>query len=340
MTQPNRREFLAGLAAGVFTLHASGLPQLLAATPPTHTEPGSDIPRRKLGQTGLSASLVGLGGFHIGVPPAAKDGVALVRSALDRGINFLDNSWDYHDGESEKRMCQALRDGYRQKAILMTKLDGRTAKSATAQLEDSLKRLQTDVIDLVQVHEVIRFEDPDRVFADDGAIGALQAAQKAGKLRFIGFTGHKDPEIHLKMLELADQHGFRFDTVQMPLNVMDVHYRSFGKKVLPRLVEKGIGVLGMKSIGDGEILKAGVVTAPECLRYSMSLPTSVVITGCDRMEILDQALEVARTFKPMTHAEVAALLQRTQAAGRTGKYEVSKTTNQKDSTAAHPQWLG
>lgn len=298
------------------------------------------IPYRALGRTGVKVSLVGLGGFHIGKPTDPQEGVSLVRSALDRGINFLDNSWDYHNGESERRMGQALRDGYRQKAFLMTKLDGRTKKAAQQQLDDSLKRLETDHVDLLQVHEVIRFEDPDRVFADDGAIHAFIQARQAGKCRFIGFTGHKDPEIHLKMLAVAEQHGFTFDAVQMPLNVMDAHYRSFAAKVLPVALKKKMGVLAMKSIGDGEILKSGVVTATECLHYSMNLPVSTVITGCERMEILDQAINAAKSFKPMSRQQVDALLARTKKAGETGKFELSKTTMDKDSTAKHVEWLG
>jgi aryl-alcohol dehydrogenase-like predicted oxidoreductase len=259
--------------------------------------------------------------------------------ALDHGITFLDNCWDYNDGESEARMGHALRDGYRKKAFLMTKLDGRTAQAATAQLEQSLKRLQTDVIDLVQVHEVIRMEDADRVFARGGAIEALVAAKQAGKLRYIGFTGHKSPDIHLHMLEVARKNGFAFDTVQMPLNAMDPHFRSFEKKVLPVLVRQRIGVLGMKSLGSGLLLESGAVKAPECLRYAMSLPTSVVITGCDSVPVLRQALAVAMKFKPMKPEEKKALLARTAKPGAKGEYEKFKTATTFDGTAQHPWWL-
>jgi len=252
----------------------------------------------------------------------------------------MDNSWDYNAGGSEIRMGKALRDGYRNKAFLMTKIDGRSKKEAVCQLDDSLRRLQTDRIDLVQHHEVIRFEDPHRIFDDEGANAALVEARTAGKLRYIGFTGHKDPRIHLHMLEVAREHNFSFDTVQMPLNVMDAHYRSFEKLVLPELVKQKIGVLGMKSMANGIILKSGTVTPVECLRYALNLPTSVVITGCDTMEVLDQALNTVRTFRPMDAAEVQALLSKTKAAATRGEFEPFKTSSIFDSTATHPEWLG
>jgi aryl-alcohol dehydrogenase-like predicted oxidoreductase len=282
---------------------------------------------------------MGLGGAHIGKQSDEAESIGIIRAAIDRGVTFLDNSWDYNDGKSEERMGKALRDGYRQKAFLMTKLDGRTKAAAAAQLEQSLKRLQTDMIDLVQVHEVIRFEDPDRVFGPGGAIEALTDAQKAGKLRFIGFTGHKDPDIHLKMLAVADAHGFAFDTIQMPLNVMDAHYKSFEKKVLPVAVQKGMGILHMKPLGGGFILESKVATAGECLRYAMNLPTSVMITGCDSMAILDQAIDAAIHFQPMSEAEVQALLDRTRELAQAGKYERFKSSDYFDSTAKHPHWL-
>ena len=251
----------------------------------------------------------------------------------------MDNCWDYHGGESERRMGIALRDGFRQKVFLMTKFDGRTKDATARQINESLQRLQTDHIDLIQYHENIRLEDPDRFFAVNGPLEALMEAKKAGKIRHIGFTGHKDPFVHLRMLEVAAQHNFHFDTCQMPLNVMDAHFRSFGHNVLPKLVEQGIGVLGMKSMGDGNILKSGRVTAVECLHYALNLPTSVVITGCERMAILDQAIEAARTFKPMSPAEVSALLAKTTDAARSGQFEPFKTTTDFDGTAQNPQWM-
>lgn len=305
----------------------------------THLPPGGTLPRRKLGKTGIEVSMLGLGGHHIGRPRDEKVGIRIIRMAIDHGMDFLDNCWDYNGGESERRMGKALQDGYRQRAFLMTKLDGRTRAAATAQLEQSLARLGTDVIDLVQIHEVIRVTDPARAFAPDGVIEALLAAKKAGKVRFIGFTGHKDPAIHLAMLKMASEHGFSFDTVQMPLNVMDAHYKSFAAQVLPALTEQQIGVLGMKSMGDGLLLKSGVVTARECLSYALSLPTSVVITGCESVGVLEQALDVGMRFVPMTETDKSALLARTSVAGAAGLYELFKTSTRFDGTTQHPEWL-
>ncbi|HMJ65020.1 MAG TPA: aldo/keto reductase [Candidatus Binatia bacterium] len=299
-----------------------------------------DMLYRTLGRSGEKVSAIGLGGYHIGMPPAEQEGIRIIRSAIDRGITFMDNSWDYHDGASEIRMGKALRDSYRDKVFLMTKIDGRTKKSAAQQLDQCLRRLQTDRIDLLQHHEIIRMEDPDRIFGDDGANEALLEAKKAGKIRYIGFTGHKDPVVHLRTLEVAAQHQFKFDAVQMPLNVLDAHFRSFEKHVLPVLAKEGIGVLGMKPFASGAVLETKTVTAIQCLHYALNLPTSVVITGMDSMERLEQALEAVRTFKPMDKDEVATLLARTAQAGSTGKHEGFKTTPQFDATAQHPEWLG
>jgi aryl-alcohol dehydrogenase-like predicted oxidoreductase len=297
--------------------------------------------QRELGRTGERVSAIGLGGFHIGAPKLSDDdSIRIIRSAVDGGITFMDNSWDYNQGQSEIRMGKALKDGYRQKVFLMTKLDGRTKEEAAKQLDESLKRLQTDHVDLIQHHEVIRFDDPDRVFAAGGAMEAVLEAKQAGKVRHIGFTGHKDPHIHLYMLQVAEQNGFRFDTVQMPLNVLDAHFRSFNQLVLPKLVEQKIGVLGMKSMGDGLILKSGVATPVECLRYALSLPTSVAITGIDSLAILQQALDLMRDFQPMGQQEVATLLAKTASVAAQGKYELFKTSSHFDSTAHHPEWLG
>ena len=307
---------------------------------PNHHET-SELPRRPLGRTGERVSAIGLGGWHLGLSHVDEAlAIRLVRSAIDRGVDFMDNSWDYNNGASEERMGKALRDGYRDRAFLMTKIDGRSKKEAARQLDESLQRLRTDRIDLVQHHEVIRFEDPHRIFDEEGANAALLEARTAGKLRFIGFTGHKDPRIHLHTLEVAREHGFRFDTVQMPLNVMDAHYRSFEHLVLPELVRDHIGVLGMKSMGNGIILRSNAVTARECLQYALNLRTSVVITGCDSMEILDQAIDVARTFHPLSAADVQALLAKTKGAAATGAFEPFKTSSIFDSTATHPDWLG
>jgi aryl-alcohol dehydrogenase-like predicted oxidoreductase len=294
---------------------------------------------RPLGRTGEKISAIGLGGYHIGVPRDEQDGIRLIRTAIDRGITFMDNCWDYHDGGSETRMGKALLDGYRQRVFLMTKIDGRTRATVTRQIDESLRRLQTDHVDLMQFHEVLRMEDADRMFAE-GGMEAMLEAKKAGKVRFIGFTGHKDPAVHLRTIEVAAEHKFRFDAVQMPLNVMDAHFRSFSQKVLPVLVREEIGVLGMKPMGSGAILQSKTATPIECLHYALNLPTSTVITGIDRMEYLEQALEAARTFRPMTSDAVTALLSRTALAGTSGKYEMFKTTARFDATARNPDWLG
>ncbi len=300
-----------------------------------------EIPYRVLGSTKEQVSAIGLGGWHLGLKKVDEQlSIRIVRDAIQRGINFMDNCWDYNDGASEIRMGKALRDGYRSKVFLMTKIDGRSKKEAARQVDESLRRLQTDCIDLIQHHEILRYEDPHRIFDDDGAHAALSEARKAGKLRYIGFTGHKDPRIHLYMLEVAKQQRFKFDTVQMPLNVMDAHYRSFEKLVLPQLVKQKIGVLGMKSMANGLILESNTVTPIECLHYALNLPTSVVITGVDSMEILDQAFEAARTFRPMSNAQVKSVLAKTENAAARGEFELFKTTSIFDGTATHPAWLG
>jgi predicted aldo/keto reductase-like oxidoreductase len=323
----NRRETLTGLVA------AAGLTGHLSAAP--------SMPQRTLGRTGEKVSCLGMGGYHIGKPKLTDEqAIRLVRQAIDHGLNFMDNSWDYNDGQSEIRMGQALRDGYRNRAFLMTKFDGRTKESAAQQIDQSLQRLQTDHLDLLQFHEVIRFDDADRFFAPGGAAEALVAAKKGGKTRYIGFTGHKDPHIHLYMLELARQNNFQFDTVQMPLNVMDAHFRSFAKIVVPEAQKMGLGILGMKSMGDTVILKSQTATPAECLEYALSLPTSVVITGIDSQQVLDQALSVGGNFKPLTSQQITALLDKTAAAAGKGEYELFKTSSHFDSTAMHPEWLG
>jgi aryl-alcohol dehydrogenase-like predicted oxidoreductase len=306
---------------------------------PTITPP--DMLYRVLGSTGEKVSAIGVGGWHLGLKKVDEQlSIRIVRAAIDRGITFMDNSWDYNDGASERRMGKALRDGYRKKAFLMTKIDGRTKKEAVRQLDDSLRRLQVDMIDLVQHHEVIRFEDPNRIFAEEGANAALIEARQAGKLRYIGFTGHKDPHVHLYMLKVAADHGFHFDAAQMPLNLMDAHFRSFSQHVVPELVRQKIGVLGMKSMANGILLKSKTVTPLECLHYALNLPTSVVITGIDSMEILDQACEAVRTFQPISEQHVQALVAKTAGAAARGEFEPFKTSSIFDSTAQNPRWLG
>ncbi len=296
---------------------------------------------RELGSTGEQVSAIGLGGWHIGLPKVDEQlGIQIVRTAIDRGITFMDNSWDYNDGVSEKRMGKALRDGYREKVFLMTKIDGRSKKAAAKQIDESLQRFGVDCIDLIQYHEIIRYEDPHRVFDEQGAHAAFIEAKEAGKLRYIGFTGHKDPQIHLHMLKVAAENDFEFDTVQMPLNVMDAHYRSFAKLVVPELVKQNIGILGMKTMANGILLRSNTATPIECLHYALNLPTSVVITGIDSLEILDQAFEAISSFKPMDEQQVQSLLDKTAQAAAKGEFEPFKTSSIFDSTAQNPDWLG
>lgn len=302
----------------------------------------NEISYRELGTTGEKVSSIGIGGWHIGLPKVdEKLGIRIIHSAIDRGINFLDNCWDYNDGISEIRMGRALHEnGSRKKVFLMTKIDGRTKKEAARQLDQSLERLQTDCIDLVQHHEILRFEDPNRIFAEDGAQEALREAKQAGKIRFIGFTGHKDPHVHLYMLEVAKENGYKFDTAQMPINVMDAHFRSFSKLVLPELVKQGIGVLAMKALANGSIVKSKTVTPIEAIQYALNLPTSVVICGIDSMEILEQAINAAQTFKPFTDEQYRALLAKTAKTAAKGEFEPFKTSSIYDGTASNPAWLG
>jgi predicted aldo/keto reductase-like oxidoreductase len=311
-----RRRFLETTAGTVVA--SKVLPKAWSA------ETMNGVPYRTLGNTGEKVSCVGLDGYHIGMQSDAQESIRIIRTALDEGINFLDNCWDYNGGESEIRMGKALRDGYRQKAFLMTKIDGRTRKGSARQIDECLRRLQTDRIDLLQFHEVIRETDPERIFAANGGMEAMVEAREKGKVRYIGFTGHKSPEIHLKMLDTAFAHKFTLNAVQMPLNLMDAHYDSFEKKVLPVLVEHNIGVLGMKPMGDSLILRSKTAEPMECLQYALNLPTSVVITGCDTLPILQQALKVARAFRPLSREQVAALLAKTEKAARSGEFELYK----------------
>jgi predicted aldo/keto reductase-like oxidoreductase len=324
----SRRDFLEITVAGALAAHVE----------PTRAQ--GEMPYRTLGKTGEKVSLLGLGGAHTGRQKDEAESIRIIRTALDNGVNFLDNCWDYNDGQSEIRMGKALADGYRRKAFLMTKIDGRDRASAAQQIDESLKRLQTDHLDLLQIHEVIRDNDPDRIFAEGGAAEAMLAARKAGKARYLGFTGHKSPAIHLKMVKGAAAHSFPLDTVQMPLNVMDAHFNSFEQQVLPELVRQQIGVLSMKSLGDHFILDTKLVTAEECWHYAMNLPISVMITGIDSLNVLEAALAAARSFKPMTNEQVAALRARTATAAAAGAHERYKTTGRFDGTAHHPEWLG
>jgi uncharacterized protein len=301
-----------------------------------------DMKYRPLGRTGERVSLVGLGGFHLAKPegPTNDEAIRIVHEAIEAGINFCDNCWDYNGGESEVRLGRALSRGWRDRVFLMTKIDGRDAKSAMRQIEESLTRLQTDHLDLLQFHEIIRMNDPERVFAAGGALEAVLKAREQGKLRYIGFTGHKSPAIHKHMFAVAEQHQFHFDTVQMPLNVMDAHFDSFEQGVLPVALAHGTAVLGMKAFGDPFILETRAVSPVEMLQYPMSLPIATQITGIDSLPILQQALGAVRSFVPLTPEQRAQLLARTAQVAQDGHSEKYKTTHHFDGTVQNPEWLG
>jgi len=344
-----RRSFLkqAAAAAALVGLKGAGaetetgLHGAAAMTPAPIVNTVNGIGRRKLGRADAEVSIIGIGGYHLGLGAVSEqDAIAIIRKGLDEGINFLDNCWDYNGGVSEERMGKALKDGYRQKAFLMTKIDGRTGPEARKQIEQSLKRLQTDHVDLLQIHEVIRMEDAEQAFQPGNVIDVLKQARKEGKIRFIGFTGHKSPEMHLNMIETADKHGFTFDTVQMPVNALDEHYESFGQKVIPVARKHGMAVLGMKPLSNGAILKSNTVTAVEALHYAMSVPVTMTITGCQSMANLDQALGVARNFQPMTREQKIAVLAKTAPVATEGKFEDYKSSHIYDGTFHNPQWLG
>ena len=312
-------------------------------TQPSPATPRPESPNmiyRELGRTGERVSAIGIGGYHLGKQENPDESIRLLRTAIDRGITFMDNCWDYNGGISEVRMGQALRDGYRQKVFLMTKIDGRDKNTAARQIEQSLGRLQTDVIDLLQFHEVIRLDDPDVIFAPGGALEAVEEAKQSGKIRYIGFTGHKDPSVHLRMFETADRHGFHFDTVQMPINVMDAHFRSFLNGVAPVAQEHGTAILAMKTFGDPYILQSKTVTPTEALHFGLNSPATVVITGIDSPAILDQAFQAVNSFRPLDAQQIAAILAKTKDAAMTGKFELFKTSSHYDGTIKNPAWLG
>lgn len=294
-----------------------------------------EIPKRRLGKTGVEVSILGLGGSHLGYKILSDDdAVRLARTAIDNGITFMDNSWDYHNGLSEVRMGRALQDGYRDKVFLMTKVEARDKAGALKQLDDSLRRLKTDYLDLWQIHEVIYYNDPEWLRAPGGAIEALDEAKQSGKVRFVGFTGHKDPAIFMRMLGM-----YEFDTLQMPVNVMDAHFRSFEKQVLPAANEREIGVIGMKSFGDNYILRSGIVTAEEAMSYSLSQQISVLVAGIDSMDVLNQDLEIVRNFEPLTSGQVRAILQKTAPSDVSGdgRYELYKTSKRFDADEGRRQ---
>ena len=336
----DRRDFLkTATVAGAGSVAFAGA-QSAQSSAATRRPESPNMIYRELGRTGERVSAIGMGGYHIGKQQDPNESIGLIRAAIDRGITFMDNCWDYNGGISEVRMGQALRDGYRQKVFLMTKIDGRDKNTAARQIEQSLGRLQTDVIDLLQFHEVIRLDDPDVIFAPGGAIEAVQEAKQAGKIRYIGFTGHKDPSVHLRMFATADKHGFHFDTVQMPINVMDAHFRSFLNGVAPVAQEHGTAILAMKTFGDPYILQSKTVTPMEALHFGLNSPASVVITGIDSPAILDQAFEAVQSFRPMDQQQVAAILAKTKEAAMTGKFELFKTSSHYDGTIRNPSWLG
>ncbi len=352
----NRRDFIKSTAVGVgVTAGLETMPAFPAAATvlddAARPAPGTvtaaipqhpDMKYRPLGRTGEAVSLVGMGGFHLAKPGGMTNAEAIrvVHAGLEAGINFCDNCWDYNGGESEVRLGRALsQEGYRNKTFLMTKIDGRTAKAAMGQIETSLTRLQTDHLDLLQFHEIIRMDDPERVFADGGALEAVLRAREQGKLRYIGFTGHKSPKIHAHMFAVAEQHNFHFDTVQMPLNIMDAHYDSFEQTVVPIALSHGTGIIGMKAFGDNFILKSRVMPPIQMLQYPMGLPISLQVTGIDSMPILHQALEAVRTFTSPTPEFREALLARSAEIGRTGSTEHYKISPHFDGTGHNPQWL-
>ena len=330
----SRRKFMQGAAfIGVSPLMSRSGPAARADKSPEVTE--GMIPRKPLGKTGVQVSAIGLGGYHLGSADTDQVANDIVAKALDHGINFFDNAWEYHDGLSEERLGRALK-GKRDRALVMTKVctHGRDKKIALRMLEESLRRLQTDHLDVWQIHEVIYENDPDLIFAPDGAIEALAQAKQQGKVRFIGFTGHKDPEIHLKMLA----HNFPFDTVQMPLNCFDATFRSFETQVLPEATRRGIAALGMKSLGgSGEMVRHGGITAEEGLRYAMSLPVATTISGMDSMEVLDQNLAIAMNFQPYTSAELQNLREKCRKLAADGRFELFKMSTKYDGKVGREQ---
>jgi len=319
----------------------SALSGAAADVPAAFVRSVEGIGRRKLGRADAEVSIIGIGGYHLGLGAVTEqDAIQIVRAALDRGTNFLDNCWDYNGGVSEERMGKALEGGYRQKAFLMTKIDGRTGQAARQQLEESLRRLKTDHLDLIQIHEVIRMTDPEQAFQPGNVIEVLQQARKEGKVRFIGFTGHKSPDIHLHMIATADQHHFTFDSVQMPVNALDEHFNSFGQRVIPEARKRGMAIIGMKPLSNGAILKTNTVTAPEALHYAMSVPVTVTITGCQSMANLEQALGVAKNFEPLSVQQKLKILEKTAPVSEAGKFEDYKSSHIYDGTYNNPQWLG
>lgn len=296
----------------------------------------ADIPRRALGRTGEAVSALGMGGYHLGQVDSEREAISLVHGAIDAGITFMDNAWEYHDGVSERRMGKALAKGWRDRVFLMSKVctHGRDARTAMRQLEESLRRLKTDHLDLWQVHEVAYAGDPDRHFMKGGVIEALDRAKAKGLVRFVGFTGHKDPALHLEMLS----RGYPFDTCQLPLNCFDATFRSFEQQVLPELARQGIAAIGMKSLGgEGVAVTQRVVSAKEALRYAMSLPVAVTVTGIDSQKVLRQNVAVARGFTPMSRADMQRTRNRFAGVAVDGRFELYKTTSKHEGNVGRKQ---
>jgi len=338
MTEPfewNRRRFIksAAVLGAAPLVYGGSMAQQQSS--PSQRDLTGQIPRKPLGRTGLQVSAMGLGGYHLGSAETDQAANEIVAKAIDYGVNFFDNAWEYHDGLSEERLGKALK-GKRDQAVVMTKVctHGREKKIAMRMLEESLRRLQTDHLDVWQIHEVVYENDPDLIFAPNGAAEALLAAKQQGKVRFIGFTGHKDPEIHLKMLS----HDFAFDTIQMPLNCCDATFRSFETQVLPEANRRGMAALGMKSLGgSGELVKFGAVTAEQGLRYAMSLPVATTISGIDNLQVLDQNLQVAVDFQPLNTSAMQALRDQCRTAAADGHLELFKTTTKYDGKVGREQ---
>jgi len=329
----SRRTFVKG--AAVLTASSLVNPSLGLAEKSPQMGASDQVPQRQLGKTGVQVSALGVGGYHLGSTKDQQEATELVARSLDAGINFFDNCWDYHDGLSEERLGVALK-GKRDQAFVMTKVctHGRGKDLAMQQLEESLRRLQTDHLDLWQIHEVIYYNDPDLIFASGGAAEALLAAKQQGKVRFVGFTGHKDPAIHLRMLT----QDFPFDTVQIPLNCLDATFRSFETQVMPEANRRGIAVLGMKSMGGtGEIVSHGAATPSDALRYAMSLPVATTISGMDSLGVLEQNLAIAKGFQPMKPEEMQALRERVRVFAADGRYELFKTTKKYDGEVGRQQ---
>jgi aryl-alcohol dehydrogenase-like predicted oxidoreductase len=331
----NRRSFIKGAAVlGAAPLIRGGS-MAQQQSNQSQLVPEGQVPKKRLGKTGVQVSAMGLGGYHLGSAETDQAANEIVAKAIDHGVTFFDNAWEYHDGLSEQRVGKALR-GKRDQVFLMTKVctHGRDKKVALRMLEESLRRLQTDHLDLWQIHEVVYDNDPDLIFAPNGVAAALVAAKQQGKVRFVGFTGHKDPKIHLKMLS----HDFPFDTVQMPLNCCDATFRSFETHVLPEATRQGIAALGMKSLGgSGELVRHGAVTPEQGLRYAMSLPVATTISGVDTMQVLDQNLKVAVDFKPLAEAELQALRDQCRFLASDGRLELFKMTTKYDGKVGREQ---